>query len=68
MVDFRAVCHSRTVFYPGDAQQFLEAVLNIPEKLRSLVRKAVGGPQRTAQQWLSASDGTGLSGLRAAKF
>jgi hypothetical protein len=68
MEDFRAVCHSRTVFYPGDAQQFLEAVLNIPEKLRSLVRKAVGGSQRTAQQRLSASDGTGLSGLRAAIF
>jgi hypothetical protein len=68
MEDFHAVCHSRTVFYPGDAQQFLEAVLNIPEKFRSPVRKAVGGHQRAAQQWLSASDGTGLSGLRVAKF
>jgi hypothetical protein len=68
MEDFHAICHSRTMFYPGDAQQFLEAVLNIPEKLRSPVRKAVGGHQRTAQQWLLASDGTGLSGLRAAKF
>jgi hypothetical protein len=43
MEDIRAVCHARTMFYPGDAQQFLEAVLNIPEKLRSLARKAVGG-------------------------
>ncbi len=68
MEDFHAVCHSRTMFYPGDAQQFLEAVLNIPEKLRNLARKAVGGPQRTAQQRLLASDGTGPSGLRAAKF
>jgi hypothetical protein len=34
MEDIRAVCHARTMFYPGDAQQFLEAVLNIPEKLR----------------------------------
>jgi hypothetical protein len=68
MQDIHAVCHARTTFYPGDAQQFLEAVLNIPEKLRSLVRRAVGGPQRTAQQRLLASDGTGLNGLRAAKF
>jgi hypothetical protein len=56
------------MFYPGDARQFLEAVLNIPEKLRRLARKAVGGPQRTAQQRLLAKDGTGPSGLRAAKF
>ena len=68
MQDVHAVCHARTMFYPGDARQFLEAVLNIPEKLRNLARKAVGGPQRTAQQRLLASDGTGPSGLRAAKF
>jgi len=68
MEDIRAVCHARTMFYPGDAQQFLEAVLNIPEKLRSLARKAVGGPQRTAQRRLLASDGTGSGVLRAAKF
>jgi hypothetical protein len=37
-----AVCHARAIFYPGDAWQFLEAVLNIPEKLRGLVRKTVG--------------------------
>jgi hypothetical protein len=29
--------------YPGEAQQFLEAVLNNPEKLGGLARKAVGG-------------------------
>jgi hypothetical protein len=43
MEDFHAVCHSRTVFYPGDAQQFLEAVLNISEKLtKALLREALG--------------------------
>jgi hypothetical protein len=40
--DVRAVCHGMTMFYPIGAEQFLEAVLNIPEKLRSLTQKVVG--------------------------
>jgi hypothetical protein len=31
-----------TVFYPGGAERFLEAVLSISEKVRGLARKVVG--------------------------
>jgi hypothetical protein len=65
--EFHAVRRARTTFYRGAAQQFLEAVLNISEKLRGLARKAVGDPT-LVQQWSSASDGTGPFGLRAAEF
>jgi hypothetical protein len=50
MENFHAVCHARTMFYPGDAYPFLEAVLSIPEKLRGLARKCPEDgrrPQRT---------------------
>jgi hypothetical protein len=63
MQDIHAVCHARTTFYPGDAQQFLEAILNIPEKLSSLARKAVAdlsarrtngcGQRWNRSQWLA---------------
>jgi hypothetical protein len=39
MENFDAVCHARTMFYPGDAYPFLEAELSIPEKLTGLARK-----------------------------
>jgi hypothetical protein len=42
MEDIHAVCHARTVFYQGIAEQFLEAVLSISEKVRGLARKVVG--------------------------
>jgi hypothetical protein len=42
MEDIHAVCHARTVFYPGGAEQFLEAVLSISEKVRGLAQKVVG--------------------------
>ena len=42
MEDIQAVCHAMTMFYPGGAEQFLEAVLSISEKVRGLARKAVG--------------------------
>jgi hypothetical protein len=42
MEDIHAACHARTVFYQGDTEQFLEAVLNISEKVRGLARKVVG--------------------------
>jgi hypothetical protein len=40
---------SRNDVYRGEAQQFLEAVLNNPEKLGGLARNAVGGlkPRRS---------------------
>jgi hypothetical protein len=37
-----AGCHARTTIYPRVARQFLEAVLNIPEKLTALAQKVVG--------------------------
>jgi hypothetical protein len=46
MENFHAVCHARTMFYPGDAYPFLEAVLSIPEKLRGLARKCPEGGRR----------------------
>jgi hypothetical protein len=42
MENIHEACHARTKFYPDEAWQFLEAVLNIPEKLRGLARTAVG--------------------------
>ena len=42
MEDIQAVCHAMTVFYPGGAERFLEAVLSISEKVRGLARKVVG--------------------------
>src|SRR5260370_33686204 len=40
--EFHAVRRARTTFDRGAAQQFLEAVLNISEKLRGPARQAVG--------------------------
>lgn len=40
--EFHAVRRAKTTFYRGAAQQFLEAVLNISEKLRGLAQKVVG--------------------------
>jgi hypothetical protein len=39
---FHAVCRDMTMFYPGGAEQFLEVVLSISEKVRGLARKSVG--------------------------
>jgi len=50
MENFDAVCHARTMFYPGDAYPFLEAVLSIPEKLTGPCPEMPEGgrrPQRT---------------------
>jgi len=71
MENFHAICHARTMFYPGDAYPFLEAVLSIPEKLRGFARKMPGRRSATSthvQQWPSADDGTGPGGSRAAEF
>jgi hypothetical protein len=35
-----AVCHGMTMFYPGGAEQFLEAVLSISERVRGIARKS----------------------------
>jgi hypothetical protein len=37
--DIHATCHAGAMFYPGITEQFLEAVLNISEKVRGLARK-----------------------------
>jgi hypothetical protein len=42
MEDIQAVCHAMAVFYHGGAEQFLEAVLSIAEKVRGLDRKLIG--------------------------
>jgi hypothetical protein len=42
MEDVKVVCHAMAMFYPGGAEQFLEAVLSISEKVRGLARKTVG--------------------------
>jgi hypothetical protein len=43
------VCHARTIFYPGKAEQFLESVLNNPEKFcsdaRGIVLKRLAVPR-----------------------
>jgi hypothetical protein len=43
------VCHARTIFYPGKAEQFLEAVLNNPEKVcpdaRGIILKRLAVPR-----------------------
>jgi hypothetical protein len=62
------ICHSRTVFYPGDAQQFLEAVLNISEKLPRHCSEKRSAASTAGAAWSSASDGIGPGGLRAVKF
>jgi len=49
MEDIHAVCHGMTMFYLDDAEQFLEAVLNISEKVRGLAGKSGRRPQRATQ-------------------
>jgi hypothetical protein len=56
------------MFYPGGLEQFLEAVLNNPEKASGLVRNAVGDLNaRRSDDWRPAI-GNGPGGLHAAKF
>ena len=55
MEDIQAVCHAMTVFYPGGAERFLEAVLSISEKVSGLARKRSATSRKTQQQ-LSADE------------
>jgi hypothetical protein len=67
MEDVEVVCHAMAMFYPGGAEQFLEAVLSISEKVRGLARKTVGDLTQDAAT-VVGRPGTGSLDLRAAKF
>jgi hypothetical protein len=68
MEDIHAVRHGMAMFYPGGLEQFLEAVLNNPEKARGLVRNAVGDLNARRSDDCRPAIGNGPGGLHAAKF
>jgi hypothetical protein len=55
------------MFYLGITEQFLEAVLSIPEKARGLTQEAVGDPTRDAAAVVGQRRNR-PSGLHAPKF
>jgi hypothetical protein len=57
----------RTMFYPGVTEQFLEAVLNISEKVRGLARKRSATSTRDAATVVGHQRNR-PAGLHAAKF